>query len=189
MARQDTGFGKVEKYKTVPEAAATLFYGLAMSHAFENGNKRTALVSMLALLERNKQLIVDTSEDDLFDLVTTMVKHELPIQRNSKSKVDDLEVEYVGRWIRDRLRELTLGDKHMRFRDFKSQLESLGCRFDDPNRNFVKIHRGEHSFSTGYPRANFVVDVHLAKDARRALKLDEIHGVDSAAFYDLVVYC
>ncbi len=63
VARQSTGIGNHMKYTTVPQIAATLFYGLCLGHAFDNGNKRTALVSMLVLLERNGVLLVDTTED------------------------------------------------------------------------------------------------------------------------------
>ena len=50
VARQHLGFRGVSKYTTEAEVAATLFYGLCMNHCFENGNKRTALVSMLVFL-------------------------------------------------------------------------------------------------------------------------------------------
>ena len=41
------------KYPTVESAAAALLYALVKNHAFHNGNKRTALVSMLAFLDVN----------------------------------------------------------------------------------------------------------------------------------------
>lgn len=185
VARQSTGFGGQEKYRTVAEVAATLFYGIAMNHAFDNGNKRTALVSMLVLLDRNKTLLVDTTENDLFDLVITMVQHALPLKSNSTAKKDDQEVAYVGKWLKKRARDLQLGDHHMEFRDFRKLLEQLGCTFGTPDKNFIKVRRGERSFTMGYPKAKFTVDVHIIKDARRALLFDESHGVDSAAFYDL----
>jgi len=37
----------------------------------------------------------------------------------------------------------------------------------------------------GYPKAKFTIDVGIIKDARRTLRLDEVHGVDSSAFYEL----
>ena len=184
VARQSTGFGSKDKYRTVPEVAATLFYGLAMNHAFDNGNKRTALVSMLVLLDRNRTLLMDATEEDLFDLVTTMVKHQLPIRQDSSAKRDDLEVTYVAKWLRERTRDLKLGDRHLEFRDFRSLLEYMGCTFDAPDKNYIKVRRGGHSFGMGYPKAKFTVDVQIIKDARRTLMLDEVHGVDSAAFYD-----
>ena len=56
VARQRTGFGGALKYSTVPEVAATLFYGLCLNHTFENGNKRIALVTMLVFLEVSHQI-------------------------------------------------------------------------------------------------------------------------------------
>jgi death-on-curing family protein len=93
VQRQFTSAGGVFKYKTVPEVGATLTFGIAMNHAFENGNKRTALVSLLILLNRNKTILVDTSQDDLYSLITSLVKHELALldgsKRNSESEAPE----------------------------------------------------------------------------------------------------
>ena len=54
VSRQWTGLGQILKYPTPVESAATLLYGICGDHPFHNGNKRTALVSMLAHLDKNK---------------------------------------------------------------------------------------------------------------------------------------
>ncbi len=46
-------FGGVELYPTLEEKAARLCYGLAKNHPFFDGNKRTALHSMMVFLEVN----------------------------------------------------------------------------------------------------------------------------------------
>src|SRR5258708_3554960 len=79
VSRQTVGLGRFRKYTNVPDVAATLFYGLALNHAFENGNKRTALVSMLVLLDRNRTLLVDATEDEIYDMATQVSAHEFPI--------------------------------------------------------------------------------------------------------------
>src|SRR4030095_6384084 len=53
VARQNTGYGEYQKYGTALLSAATLTYGICCNHPFHNGNKRTALVSMLCHLDRN----------------------------------------------------------------------------------------------------------------------------------------
>lgn len=68
------GFGKLEAavaapyasmfgedlYPDLPAKAATLFWGIARSHGFSDGNKRVALVAVLDLLDRHQhRLAVD----------------------------------------------------------------------------------------------------------------------------------
>jgi death-on-curing protein len=186
VARQKAGFGRHLKYTSVHEIAATLFYGIALNHAFENGNKRTALVTMLTLLQKNKVVLIGTSEDELYDLATQVAAHQFPV---TGVRSPDSEVAAIAAWLGKHTRSLQLGDRMMRFKEFKAQLEDLGCEFGKPDRNFIKIRRqtptGELSARIGYPRADYEVPVNLIKEVRTNLQLDETHGVDSASFYEL----
>jgi len=179
----DSG-GAIYKYTTIHDVGANVFYGVAMSHAFENGNKRTALVSLLVFLDKNKTLLVNAAEDDLYDLARQVAAHEIPIspnaQRNSES-----EVKAVAKWLRGHIRPKILGDNATDYKELREILEELGCEFGSPDNNFLKIRRLQWSVKTGYPRANFTVPVQEVKRIRRALHLDELHGVDSAGFYNL----
>jgi death-on-curing protein len=182
--RQYTSGGGIYKYTAIHDVGANVFYGVAMSHAFENGNKRTALVSLLVFLDKNKTLLANATEDDLYDLARQVAAHEIQIspntQRNSES-----EVKAVAKWLREHVRPKVLGDNATDYKELRDILEELGCEFDSPDQNFVKIRRLEWSVKTGYPRANFTVPVQEVKRIRRALHLDELHGVDSAGFYNL----
>lgn len=182
--RQNTGTGGVYKYNSVAEVGATLFYGVAMGHAFENGNKRTALVSLLVFLDKNKTLLVGAGEDDLYELARSVASHEIPL-RASENRTVDAEVRAVADWIRQHTRPRILGDSVIDFKDLCSVLEELGCEFDRPEGNFIKIRRAGYVVKTGRPRANFPLQVGEVKRIRRALNLDEVHGVDSAGFYSL----
>ena len=175
--RQYTSGGGIYKYKTIESVAANLFYGVALGHAFENGNKRTALLSMLALLEKNKTYLINTTEDDLYEMARSVAANT---NRNA-----DVETAEIAEWLKSRIRPKVLGDTAMPFKDLRDQLEELGCTFDKHDRNFIKIHRGQWMIKTGYPRANFEVQVNEVKRIRKSLRLDEMHGIDSAAFYDL----
>ncbi|MBN8712342.1 MAG: type II toxin-antitoxin system death-on-curing family toxin [Xanthomonadales bacterium] len=181
--RQETGAGGTYKYNTIADVGATLFYGVAMSHSFENGNKRTALVSLLVFLDKNKTLLVTAGEDELYELARSVAAHEIPI-KGSERNVDS-EVKAVAEWIREHTRDKILGDTAMDFKELRTILEALGCEFDKHDQNFIKIRNGGYMVKTGYPRANFEVQVGEMKRIRRSLHLDEIHGVDSAGFYSL----
>ncbi|EPR44477.1 death-on-curing family protein [Desulfovibrio sp. X2] len=181
--RQYTGVGEKYKYNTVPEVAATLFYGIAMSHAFENGNKRTATVSMLIMLDKNRHMIVDTTEKDLYDLAKSLVTHSL-LDENTDVTPDN-EVDYIAGWIRERSRERVLGEQIISFPQLRAILEDMGCTFDAPYKNFIKIKKGGLSVKTGYPRPNFELSISEIKRIRRGLHLDELHGTDTSGFYNL----
>lgn len=182
--RQYTGVGGVYKYNTIPDIGATLFYGVAMSHAFENGNKRTALVSLLVFLDKNKMILVNAGEDELYELARSVAAHEIPIATYTE-RTSDSEVQAVASWLRDHIRGIVLGDSAIEFKELKEILEGLGCEFEKPDRNYIKIRNGGHVVKTGYPKANFSVPVGEVKRIRKYLALDELHGIDSAGFYSL----
>lgn len=182
--RQETGGGGIYKYNTIPENGTTLFFGVAMSHAFENGNKRTALVSLLVYLDKNKTLLVDAGEDDLYELARSVAAHDIAVRAGS-TRNSDSEVQALADWLKVHTRQRLLGDSAMHFKELQSLLEELGCQFEKPEANFIKIRNGSHMVKTGYPRANFEIAVNEIKRIRRSLHLDEIHGVDSAGFYAL----
>lgn len=182
--RQFTSGGGKYKYDTLHDVGATLFYGIAMSHAFENGNKRTALVSLLVFLDKNKSLLVNASEDDLYELAREVAAHEIPIQAGTVRN-SDTEVRAIATWLRARTRPKILGDTAIEFRELRELLSEQGCTFTNPDNNYVKIYHGQWMVKTGYPKSNFEVAVGEVKRIRRSLHLDEIHGVDSAGFYNL----
>ncbi len=99
----EQGFGKLEAavaapyasmfgedlYPDLPAKAATLFWGVARSHGFSDGNKRVALVAVLDLLHRHGcELAVD--DDTLYEFVI--------------STADTLTREDVSDWFRMHVR-------------------------------------------------------------------------------------
>jgi death-on-curing family protein len=70
--RQYVGNGITLKYATPIYNAAMLGYGLCNDHPFYNGNKRTALVSILAHLDKNKLSLWQVSQDQLYDFMISV---------------------------------------------------------------------------------------------------------------------
>jgi len=152
-----------------------------MNHAFENGNKRTALVSLLIFLDKNRHILVSSTEDELYEFARKVANHELP----SRDKTVDSEVEYISKWIKERIRGIVLGDTNLEFGQLKDILKEFDCEFEKPRDNFIKIKRKGLSVKTGYPKHKFDVDVREIKRIRDALHLTEIYGTDSSGFYNL----
>jgi len=70
----------------------------------------------------------------------------------------------------------------MDFVELKRRLETLGCTFDNPEQNFIRIRRGTRLVETRYPRSNFDVSVSEVKRIRGRLGLVDMPNID---FYDL----
>ena len=97
--RPGTGLGDRDKYGTVFEKAAALFHSLVRNHAFHNGNKRTALVTLLATLHRNG-LVLDrpVNDDDVYELTVAMADGGFP---GSAGRLDpDTAVQRISGWLR-----------------------------------------------------------------------------------------
>lgn len=112
IGRQETGFGGAQKYHRAEEVGATLFYGLISNHPFDNGNKRTALVTLFVFLERNRTLLVETSEDELYELATSVAAHTL---LGEEPRPDpDGEVEAIADYLRAHTRPKIRGERAVR---------------------------------------------------------------------------
>ena len=53
VSRQETEFGGIQKWSDEYHKMATLLFGITKNHAFEDGNKRTALLSLLLFIDKN----------------------------------------------------------------------------------------------------------------------------------------
>ena len=86
VGRQCTSLTGVLKYPDPVDNAATLLYGICNDHPFHNGNKRTALVSMLVHLDRNQYTLFDTSQNELYDLMIAVAGHTLETKSAKREK-------------------------------------------------------------------------------------------------------
>jgi death on curing protein len=80
VARPQADFAGVEAYPTVHLKAAALLESLAGNRPLVDGNKRTALASLLFFYDLNG-LRVTLSHDEAFDLVIGVVTRELDIEK------------------------------------------------------------------------------------------------------------
>jgi death-on-curing family protein len=192
--RPSTVIDGIEKYPTVEMAAAALLHGIVHNHPFHNGNKRTGLVAMLVFLDENG-LTLTCEEDELFKLVLRLAQHSLV--RARRRDLADSEVLEVAAWLRGRSRLVAKGDRPLKWHKLKRVLASHGCTFSFPAvGNKINISRTV-LMQTIFGREKLALSVQVGyrddgSDSerstihmiRRELRLDDEHGVDSAAFYD-----
>jgi death-on-curing protein len=143
-SRPHTSLGDVEKYKTLPEKMAALFHSLTKNHAFHNGNKRTALVSLLAALHRNDiQLRSSVTDDDVYNLAVNVTADNFPNEGHGLS-VDDV-VQSLATWIRENTEHSNSRLSSMTLKEFIRKCEQAGARTKLVKGGSVSILNGQAS--------------------------------------------
>ena len=123
--RPQTSLGNVEKYKSIHAKASALFHSLILNHPFHNGNKRTALVSLVIFLDLNK-IRMEASDDDLFDFVIrTANRHQQPGEGSST----DAEVSRIEEWLRSHSMRVDDQATTMAVKDFLEAVSSAGGHY------------------------------------------------------------
>jgi len=129
-SRPLTAIGKTEKYQSIEQKAASLFHSLTKNHAFHNGNKRTAVVTLLTLLHRNDRLIsMDVVDDTLYDFVLAVTSDEFPTSNHGLST--DQVVEHIANWIKSNTRSSRMKLGAMKTSEFKKKCSMAGAHVKD----------------------------------------------------------
>lgn len=202
MLRPQTSLGEVRKYPSAEMAGAALMHSLIHNHPFHNGNKRTALVSTLVFLDQNG-LLLTCSDEELFKFVVTVAQHSL-IPSRPIDRLHDREVQGIAQWIRNNSRVMESGERPIPFRRMRRILTRYGCMISQVKGYHVDISRTIEAKAgiLGIRTRQTVLSTNIAyndegrevsKDTiakiRRDLELDDLHGYDSASFYDNAPEC
>jgi len=178
ISRQHTGMGSKQKYESVREVAASLLFGMILDHPFHNGNKRTALVLMLQLLDRNHSYL-NVSEEELFAFLLSVAEHR--IAGNERASPDD-EVDAIATWLGDHIEHLDKHEYPMTVRELLPRLEKFGTKIKSSKKTLV-LARGDRTKRIVLMDLGKVLAPSTVHDIRRELRLLEGDGVTSAMFY------
>jgi death-on-curing protein len=207
IARQWIGAGDWLKYDSVWSNAATLTFGLCCNHAFHNGNKRTALICMIAHLERNGHSLFGTKHAELYGMIKDVARHRLGVKDEPRRRrqppaaatrrATDEEVADIARWLRKRARRIEHDERRITHRQLRKILGQHDLELRDPKNNAIAVCRRrqkrkgllrtvtvyERVCSIGYRGDGQLVSLRDIKTLRRECRLDEANGYDSQAFY------
>ena len=205
VGRQHTSLGGTLKYPKPVENAATLVFGVCCDHPFHNGNKRTALVSMLVHLDRNKYCLFDTAYNDLHTFIIRVADHSLGMRRprrgraKQRTRQTDEEVDAIVRWLEKRAHRLTRGERRITWRELERILKGFGYHLEEPAGNKIGIYKHEEVKggllkrttkkvrkkigTVGWPGDNRDIAISEIKKVREICGLREQDGVDSESFY------
>lgn len=198
ITRQSVGLGSQLKYPDALSNAATLCYGICCNHAFHNGNKRTALVSMLCHLDRNGLVLqAEVGQDELYSFMLKIASHKFaPKKRTTDST--DVEVGEIRRWLHRHTRQISKGERVVTFRQLRQILHQYHVELENPKGNYIDVIRYQqkrkHLFAKKewigtrvahipYPREGEVVGKKVLKGIRQQCGLTDADGVDSEMFY------
>jgi death-on-curing family protein len=126
--RPQTSFGEVEKYPTIDRKAAALLHSLIKNHVFHNGNKRTALVSLLVFLD-NHDIRIDAPDDELFSFIISIAKDTLV----PDSQDSDTIVEAINKWLRQHSSKISNTSTGMSVKDFLEAVQKTGGQYRKKN--------------------------------------------------------
>jgi death-on-curing protein len=152
-SRPHTGLGEYDKYPDEFTKLAALFHSLVQNHAFHNGNKRTALVSLLASLYRNGRILAfSVSDDELFEVTKSIANGSF---LNFEDRLGpDEAVDQISRWLRRNSIARNVAPSDMRTNDFADRCERLGCNVRDYDGGLL-ISRNDNSIRIGADTRQF----------------------------------
>jgi death on curing protein len=150
VSRPGTSLGKVEKYKSVELKAAALFHSLVGNHPFFNGNKRTAVVSMLVYLDRNNRRIT-VNDDELFEFVLRVANRQ-----GEGSGTPDAAVDAIAEWIKAHCPPGQTRPSGMKTTDFLESCRRADCK--------TKVAAGGQSWVVRGPNGK---SIRVGRDSRQ----------------------
>lgn len=198
--RQNVSHGSVLKYDTPIHNAATLGYGICNNHPFYNGNKRTALVSILAHLDKNKLSLWQVSENELYEFMISVADHRIAewvaeqlnedITFESGETDSDVEVRMMRDWLTSHSAQIRRGeDRKVTYQELRKILQRFGYDLISPSGARIHIVRLNQDGTTTnvhsihYPGEKREVSLTNVKAVRKRCGLREEDGVDSDTFY------
>jgi death-on-curing family protein len=178
--RPHTGSGTSDKYDTLYRKLAALFHSLTKNHPFHNGNKRTALVTLLTALHRNnRRLKPEVTDDQLFDFVLSVTADNFP---SSEEKLDaDGVVEEISKWVKDQTVPIEHRPGGMKTLSFIEKCKQAGVKYKEGK-------GGSHILQSGLgvkiSKSTRQLDGAVVRQYLKRLNLNEVAGIGIDEFRD-----
>lgn len=201
VARQSVGFAGSLKWKDSFSKVSTLAYGLDKNHAFQDGNKRTALLCMLLALHRNKRCLI-CKKKDLETLLVRIAANEMEKYKNFKKfkkHGEDATIVYMANFLRKNSRIIDNNFRSMTYEEFNKKLKVYGVWLDKPVDSFIDVFQevNENKFfglikskktirklQIGFPGWKRQINPKAVKSVLKATNLTSENGIDMKTFYE-----
>lgn len=181
IGRPHTGIGTSDKYDTLYRKSAALFHSLTKNHPFHNGNKRTALVTLLTTLHRNnRRLRPEVTDDELFDFVLSVTADEFPAPESALDV--DAVVEEISRWIKERTVPIDSKPAGMKTTEFLDRCKQAGVKYKEGKGGTHVLQNG--GFGVNISKSTRQLDGAVVRQYLKRLSLNEVAGIGIDEFRD-----
>lgn len=141
LDRQVVAIGTKLKWTDPFDIIATTFFGLVKNHAFHDGNKRTALLSLLYHLWLCGRVFTETQK--VLERVTLAVAEDrlgtVHARARQFAKGADAEVRFLSWYLRRNSREIDRRDYVVTYRQLDAILRKFGFGLANPKGNHIDV--------------------------------------------------
>lgn len=140
ISRQAISFGGRDKWSSLYDVVATLFFGLIKNHPFHDANKRTALLTALYHLQSNG-CVVSIHQREFEDLAVRVADNELryyPAFRDLRKR-EDPEVLFLSGFFRRGTRAINKREFRITNRQLAVVLGRFGFRIEPIGSNRAHV--------------------------------------------------
>ena len=166
------------KYPKLVEAAAALTHSLIHDHPFPDGNKRTATLSLIAMLYQNKRWLVAT-ETELYNIIVSVADHQIvrheALGVREMGERDDDEVTALSVWINEHTVHLDDPKQSMQWRKLKGLLQQLGCQIREGTGNKITVRLHGKTTTIGARNDGDDLDRVTISNLQRDLEIPSLH--------------
>lgn len=199
VARQSVEFAGIHKWGDCYHKMATLLFGITKNHAFEDGNKRTALLALLLYIDK-EGLQLTYKQQVLEDLLIRIAANELSIyDRYNKYYVgtEDAEVNFIADLIKKYTRKTNRRIYTITYEEFNRRLKKFNVWLDNPKGNCINVYRKkeirklfvikntqeDRILQIGFPGWKRQVNPKAIRSVLSEAGLTAENGVDSDVFF------
>ncbi len=202
VARQSVGFGNYSKWNDAYSQVSTLVFGLDKDHAFNDGNKRTALLCMLIALHRLKRRLT-CRKKELETLLIRIAANEMNNYKDFKKFVkkhgEDATVMYTANFLRKNSRALDNTFRTLTYEEFNRKLKSHGVWLDNPQGAFIDVfqqvtekkwlglkqeNKKVRKLQIGFPGWKRQINPKAVRSVLKETGLTTENGIDLKSFYE-----
>jgi|GEM_PF-365104 len=194
LFQAQTSFEGNNKYKSIETAGAAMMYGLSHDHPFYNGNKRTAIVSLLVFLDSHG-VHLTCGESELFKISLQLAEHK--VVPPGEYVYSDAEIFHLAKWIHANSTIIEKGERPIPLRKLKQILKNFDCIIL-PNGRVERTTIKKNIFGKNIEEKKisrkvisetmhegYIVSKMSIKQIREDLCLTSENEIDSKVFYDM----
>lgn len=179
ISRPFQSAGGRDCYKNDFDKSAALFHSIINNHPFYNGNKRTALLSTVLILDSFMYWLDKCDDDEMYEFTRQVAAHEISDSR-------DNEILVISNWLQKNSRRKTREEQRLKFHDLRDILHRFGYEIENTSGYTLEIKKDGDVVETILKKGmqGFEdYDKQYIKELRKRLNLTDEYGIDSVRFY------